>query len=56
MFGIHKVIHFSTIGNTVEEKAEIKQFVKDMFVKKENGTIAFPPSVNNNDGQTIGYV
>ena len=43
------------IGNTIEEKAEIKQFVKDMFEKKENGTVAFPPSGANNDGQTIGY-
>ena len=43
------------IGNTIEEKAEIKQFVKDMFVKKENGTVAFPPTGDNNDAQTVGY-
>ena len=43
------------IGNTEEEKSEIKQFVKDMFVKKENGTIAHPPVGDNRDGQTIGY-
>jgi hypothetical protein len=43
------------IGNTEEEKAEIKQFVKDMFVKKENGSIAHPPSGTNGDGQTVGY-
>jgi hypothetical protein len=43
------------IGNTEEEKAEIKQFVKDMFEKKANGTIAHPPSGANRDGQTVGY-
>ena len=43
------------IGNTIEEKAEIKQFVKDMFEKKENGTIAHPPSANSGDARTIGY-
>ena len=43
------------IGNTIDEKAAIKQFVKDMFIKKENGTIAHPPSANGSDGQTIGY-
>ena len=32
------------IGNTEEEKAEIKKFVKDMFEKKELGTVAHPPS------------
>ena len=46
---------FPDIGNTIEEKAEIKQFVSDMFDKKENGTIAHPPTANSSDGQTIGY-
>ena len=43
------------IGNTEQEKAEIKQFVKDMFEKKDNGTIAHPPQAAGGDGQTIGY-
>lgn len=43
------------IGNTEQEKAEIKQFVKDMFEKKDNGTIAHPPQASGGDGQTIGY-
>ena len=43
------------IGNTEQEKAEIKQFVKDMFEKKDNGTIAHPPKAASGDGQTIGY-
>ena len=43
-----------SIGNTEEEKAEIKQFVRDMFDKKDAGTIAFPPS-GGGDNDTIGY-
>ncbi|MEE2699947.1 MAG: hypothetical protein VYD71_01110 [Bacteroidota bacterium] len=43
-----------SIGNTEEEKAEIKQFIADMFVKKEAGAIAFPP-VGGGDNATIGY-
>ena len=43
------------IGNTQEEKAEIKQFVKDMFDKTQAGTIAHPPVSDNGDLSTIGY-
>jgi hypothetical protein len=43
------------IGNTEEEKAEIKQFVKDMFDKTQAGTIAHPPVSDNGDLSTIGY-
>ena len=43
------------IGNTEEEKAEIKTFVRDMFVKTEAGTIAHPPIADNGDLRTIGY-
>ena len=43
------------IGNTIEEKAEIKQFINDMFIKKDNGTIAFPPYLRGSDGEAIGY-
>ena len=43
------------IGNSEEEKAEIKQFVKDMFDKTQAGTIAHPPVSDNGDLSTIGY-
>ena len=43
------------IGNTEEEKAEIKTFVKDMFEKTAAGTIAHPPVADNGDLRTIGY-
>jgi|TARA_B110000263_G_scaffold38231_1_gene29831 hypothetical protein len=43
------------IGNTEEEKAEIKSFVKDMFEKTDAGTIAHPPISDNGDLRTIGY-
>ena len=43
------------IGNTEEEKLEIKQFVRDMFQKKDSSSIASPPISDSGDLQTIGY-
>lgn len=42
------------IGNTEEEKYEIKTFFKDMFDKTENGTIAHPPRAGG-ELNAIGY-
>jgi hypothetical protein len=42
------------IGNTDEEKYEIKQFFKDMFEKTEQGVIAHPP-VSGGELDSIGY-
>lgn len=42
------------IGNTEEEKHDIKQFMKHMYDKTAAGTINHPP-VANGDGRTIGY-
>lgn len=43
------------IGNTAEEKQDIKAFMVEMFSKTQNGTIAHPPVHDNGDAQTIGY-
>ena len=42
------------IGNTEEEKYEIKEFFKEMFQKTEQGVIAHPP-VNGGELNSIGY-
>ena len=42
------------IGNTDEEKYEIKEFFKDMFEKTEQGNIAHPP-VSGGELNAIGY-
>ncbi|MEC9209724.1 MAG: hypothetical protein VX762_04785 [Bacteroidota bacterium] len=42
------------IGNTDEEKYEIKEFFKEMFEKTEQGIIAHPP-VNGGELNSIGY-
>jgi hypothetical protein len=42
------------IGNTEEEKYEIKEFFKEMFEKTEQGTVAHPP-VNGGELNSIGY-
>ena len=42
------------IGNTEEEKYEIKEFFKEMFEKTEQGIIAHPPQ-NGGELDAIGY-
>ena len=42
------------IGNTDEEKYEIKEFFKEMFEKTNQGIIAHPP-INGGELNTIGY-
>jgi hypothetical protein len=43
------------IGNTPEEKHDIKAFMAEMFARTQNGTIAMPPVADNNDLRTVGY-
>lgn len=45
----------ANIGNTIDEKQQIKQFMETMFEKTQNGTVALPPVSSGNDGATIGY-
>jgi len=44
-----------SLGNTEEEKQEIKLFMELMYEKTNNGTIALPPVADNGDLYTIGY-
>ncbi|WP_306639938.1 hypothetical protein [Sanyastnella coralliicola] len=44
-----------SLGNTEEEKQNIKGFMDDMFTRTQNGTIAMPPLTDNNDLATVGY-
>lgn len=43
------------IGNTPEEKQEIKNFLDEVFEKTRNGTVAMPPVADNADLVTLGY-
>lgn len=43
------------LGNTEAEKQDIKAFMKEMFTKTQNGTIAKPPVADNGDLMTVGY-
>lgn len=43
-----------TVGNTEAEKQQIKQFMKDMFDKKQANNVLKPP-VSGSDGLTVGY-
>ncbi len=46
---------FGGVENTIEEKHDIKQFIRQTFLKKNAGAIAHPPVRDNNDMSTIGY-
>jgi hypothetical protein len=43
------------IGNTEEEKQEIKTFIRDMFQASQMGNIANPPVADNGDSRTVGW-
>lgn len=43
------------LGNTDEEKQQIKAFMEEMFTRTNNGTIAMPPVTDNSDAATVGY-
>jgi len=45
----------TSIGNTAEEKQDIKAFMAEMFTKTQNGTIAHPPVHDSGDLTTMGY-
>jgi len=44
-----------SLGNTEDEKQNIKAFMDEMFNKAVAGTIAYPPVTDRNDTVTIGY-
>ncbi|MBX2978374.1 MAG: hypothetical protein KF905_03690 [Flavobacteriales bacterium] len=46
---------YEGLGNTFEEKQDIKSFMELMFQKTQAGTIAHPPVSDNGDLRTIGY-
>jgi hypothetical protein len=51
-----RVVNTATgIGNTPEEKQDIKAFMVEMFNKTANGTIAHPPVNDSGDLSTVGY-
>jgi len=43
------------LKNTEAEKYDIHQFMKSMFTKTLNNSVAKPPGGNNNDSRTVGY-
>ncbi|MFN8698886.1 MAG: hypothetical protein ACK5XQ_06115 [Flavobacteriales bacterium] len=43
------------LGNTPEEKQQIKLFMELMYDKTNNGTIALPPVADSGDLYTVGY-
>ncbi len=54
--------NFSNIGaslpdlhNTEAEKQDIKAFMKSMYSKTTNNTVAMPPVSQNGDARTVGY-
>lgn len=50
-----KGLEISHLYNDVAEEDSIKEFVRAMFEKVENGSISLPPVNDNGDLKTIGY-
>lgn len=44
-----------SLGNTEEEKQQIKTFMNLMYEKVQNGTINLPPVADNGDAYTVGF-
>ncbi len=44
-----------SLGNTEEEKFQIKAFMESMYDKVAAGTIAFPPVTDGGDATTVGF-
>lgn len=44
-----------SLGNTAEEKLNIKAFMDEMFTRTANGTIDLPPIADNGDLINVGY-
>ena len=43
------------IGNTEDEKQQIKEFVRNTFINQASGNIAMPPVSDNGDLANVGY-
>ena len=43
------------VGNTDEEKQQIKEFIRRMFQQQSAGNIAYPPISDNPDLRTVGW-
>ena len=43
------------LGNTDDEKQQIKAFMESMYESTNNGSIAMPPVTDNGDLATVGY-
>jgi hypothetical protein len=44
-----------SLGNTEEEKQQVKAFIKLMYEKVQNGTIMLPPVYDTGDAITVGF-
>jgi hypothetical protein len=48
-------IQLPEIGNTDEEKDQIRAFVRDTFARQQQGQIAMPPVADNGDLRNVGF-
>lgn len=47
--------HLETLGNTEQERENIKDFIRKTFDRLDKQQIAFPPVTDNGDNITIGF-
>ncbi len=43
------------IGNTEQEKQDIREFIRQMYVKQSAGQVIMPPIADNGDLRNVGY-
>ncbi|MCI5055528.1 MAG: hypothetical protein MRY83_05420 [Flavobacteriales bacterium] len=48
-------VALDSLGNTFEEKQNIKAFMEEMFFKTQGNAISHPPVAEGGDSRTIGY-
>lgn len=43
------------IGNTEQEKQDIREFIRQMYIKQSTGQVIMPPIADNGDLRNVGY-
>jgi len=48
-------ISLPEIGNTEQEKQDIREFIRQMYIKQSTGQVTMPPIADNGDLRNVGY-
>ncbi|MFN3528790.1 MAG: hypothetical protein ACK417_02580 [Bacteroidia bacterium] len=48
-------IELPEIGNSEQEKQQIREFIRQMYIKQQAGQVVMPPVADNGDLRNVGY-